>query len=66
MPSTLETLLTEYEVARLLKVSVATIRRRRLLRQSPEWIKIGASVRYAPESIKKLIDSGSHYPGKTR
>jgi predicted DNA-binding transcriptional regulator AlpA len=55
--STLETLLTEHEVARLLKVSVATIRRRRLLKQPPTWIKIGASVRYTPESISAFLKS---------
>ncbi len=55
--STLETLLTEHEVARLLKVSVATIRRRRLLKQPPTWIKIGASVRYTPYSISAFLKS---------
>lgn len=52
----LETLLTEQEVAKLLKVSVATIRRRRLFRQPPEYLKIGASVRYRREAIQRLID----------
>jgi predicted DNA-binding transcriptional regulator AlpA len=50
-------LLTEHEVARLLKVSVATIRRRRLFRQPPDFVKIGASVRYKREAIQRLIDS---------
>jgi predicted DNA-binding transcriptional regulator AlpA len=54
-PNTLEELLTEHDVSRLLKVSVATIRRRRLLRQPPEWLKIGASVRYTRASIERLI-----------
>lgn len=54
----LETLLTEYQVAHLLKVSVATIRRRRLLRQPPDFVKIGASVRYRREAIERLIASG--------
>ncbi len=57
MDTTIETLLNEHEVAGLLKVSVATIRRRRLFRQPPEWVKIGASVRYRPEAIKRLIES---------
>jgi predicted DNA-binding transcriptional regulator AlpA len=52
------TLLTEIEVARLLNLSVATIRRRRLLRQPPNWVKIGGSVRYRPEAIERLIASG--------
>jgi hypothetical protein len=53
--SPLQELLTEREVARLLKVSVATIRRRRLLRQPPTWLKIGALVRYRREAIQLLI-----------
>jgi hypothetical protein len=50
-----EELLTEHDVARILKLSVATIRRRRLLRQPPTWIKIGASVRYKPSSIAAFL-----------
>jgi predicted DNA-binding transcriptional regulator AlpA len=52
---TIEPLLTEKEVARLLNVSVATIRRRRLARQSPEWVKFNGSVRYRPEAIRRFI-----------
>jgi hypothetical protein len=55
----LEALMTEYEVARLLNVSVATIRRRRLLRQPPAALKIGASVRYKPETIRRFVESGN-------
>ncbi len=54
----LETLLTEHQVAELLKVSVATIRRRRLFRQPPDFVKIGASVRYRREAIQRLIEAG--------
>jgi len=57
----LETLLTEHQVAELLKVSVATIRRRRLLRQPPDFVKIGASVRYRREAIQRLIESGEQH-----
>lgn len=53
----MEALLNEREVAALLKVSVATIRRRRLFRQPPNWVKLGASVRYRPESIRHLIET---------
>jgi predicted DNA-binding transcriptional regulator AlpA len=52
----LETLLTEHQVAELLKVSVATIRRRRLFRLPPDFVKIGASVRYRREAIQRLIE----------
>lgn len=58
--STVETLLTEREVAMLLKLSVATIRRRRLFRMPPEFIKIGSSVRYSQDSVRKLIENGKY------
>jgi hypothetical protein len=54
-------LLTEEDVARLLKVSVATIRRRRYLRQPPTWLKIGALVRYRREAINRLIESSEQH-----
>jgi predicted DNA-binding transcriptional regulator AlpA len=54
----LEALLDEFQVAELLKVSVSTIRRRRLLKQPPDPVKIGASVRYTPSSIQSLIERG--------
>lgn len=56
-----EELLTEHEVALLLKVSVATIRRRRLFRQPPNFVKIGASVRYRREAIQRLIESAEQH-----
>jgi predicted DNA-binding transcriptional regulator AlpA len=58
-----EELLTEQDVAKLLKVSVATIRRRRLFRQPPDFIKIGASVRYRRAAIERLIDSAEQHMG---
>jgi predicted DNA-binding transcriptional regulator AlpA len=60
--NTNEGLLNEHEVAQLLRVSVATIRRRRLIRQPPEWLKIGASVRYRPEAVDRLIESSTCSP----
>jgi hypothetical protein len=51
----LEQLLTEHDVAKILKVSVATVRRRRLLKQPPTWIKIEASVRYTTQSISAFL-----------
>ena len=53
----LQELLTEKDVAKLLRVSVATIRRRRLFRQPPDFLKIGADVRYRREAIQRLIES---------
>ena len=59
----LETLLTEHQVAELLRVSVATIRRRRLLQQPPDFVKLGASVRYRRETIQRLIESAEQHMG---
>ena len=61
----LEKLLTEVEVAKILNVSVATIRRRRLLKQPPTWLKIGALVRYRREAINRLIE-GAEQPKEAR
>lgn len=55
VPKNLIHLLNEHEVAAMLGVSVATVRRWRLLRTGPVYIKIGASVRYAPESLAQFI-----------
>ena len=53
--NTLETLLNEHDVAAILKISVASVRRRRLRHQPPDFLKIGASVRYSRQSIERLI-----------
>ena len=53
----LETLLIEHEVARLTGISVASLRRRRLLRQAPGFLKLGASVKYRPSTIRAWLDS---------
>jgi predicted DNA-binding transcriptional regulator AlpA len=57
MATTLESLLDENEVARTLHVSLATIRRWRLLRIGPPFLKIGASVRYRPDDISAWLAS---------
>jgi predicted DNA-binding transcriptional regulator AlpA len=57
LPNKLTHLLNEREVAQLLSVSVATIRRWRLLHQGPRFLKISASVRYRPEDIDAWLDS---------
>jgi predicted DNA-binding transcriptional regulator AlpA len=48
---TLEALLTEHDVARITGLSVASVRRWRLLRQGPRYLKIGSAVRYRPEDV---------------
>lgn len=56
-----ENLLTEHQVAEILKVSVSTIRRRRLFRQPPDFVKLGASVRYRREAISRLVRSSEQH-----
>ena len=55
--STLETLLNEHDVARITGLSVATVRRWRLLRRGPKYIKIGAAVRYHPQDFAAWLAS---------
>ncbi|MBZ5634103.1 MAG: helix-turn-helix domain-containing protein [Acidobacteriia bacterium] len=55
--NTLETLLTEHDVAHITGLSVASIRRWRLLRQGPRFLKLGASVRYKPEDLNAWLAS---------
>jgi len=56
-PSTLETLLNEHAIARITGLSLASVRRWRLLRQGPRFLKIGAAVRYRPEDITAWLES---------
>jgi predicted DNA-binding transcriptional regulator AlpA len=52
------TLLNEHDVARITGLSVATIRRWRLLRQGPRFIKVsGSAVRYRAEDVKAYLDT---------
>jgi predicted DNA-binding transcriptional regulator AlpA len=55
--NTLEALLNEHDVARITGLSVASIRRWRLLHQGPKYIKIGAAVRYKPEDVSAWLES---------
>jgi predicted DNA-binding transcriptional regulator AlpA len=55
--TSLETLMTEHDVARVTGLSVASVRRWRLLRQGPKYLKIGAAVRYKPEDISAWLES---------
>jgi hypothetical protein len=52
-------LLDEHEAAELLHLSVACLRRRRLLRQEPVWIKIGRAVRYSPRDIQVFLTANT-------
>ncbi len=53
----IDALLNEYDVARILGMSVASVRRWRLLRQGPKYLKIGAAVRYKSEEISAWLES---------
>ena len=53
----IETLLNEHDVARITGLSVASVRRWRLLRLGPKYIKIGAAVRYKPEDISAWLET---------
>ncbi len=55
--NTLETLLNEHDVARVTGLSVASVRRWRLLRQGPKYLKINSAVRYKAEDISAWLES---------
>ena len=51
----LDSLMTEIEVAKYLNVSVASIRRWRLLQRGPKFYKVGSLVRYRREDLEDWI-----------
>ena len=53
----METLLTEEDVATQLHVSIASLRRWRLERRGPQFIKVGSLVRYRPEELEAWLAS---------
>ena len=53
-----EGLVNEHEAARLLGLSVKTLRRWRWAGRPPAFIKIGRAVRYDPAVIEGLIAAG--------
>lgn len=55
--NTLETLLNEHDVALITGLSVASVRRWRLLKQGPRYLKIGAAVRYKAEDVSAWLES---------
>ena len=50
-------LLNEHDVAHRTGVSVASVRRWRILKRGPRYLKIGAAVRYRPEDVAGWLDS---------
>ena len=55
--STPDALLNEHDVARITGLSVASVRRWRLLRQGPQYLKIGSAVRYRSQDIAAWLDT---------
>jgi predicted DNA-binding transcriptional regulator AlpA len=49
--NSIDNLLNEFDIARITGMSVATVRRWRLLRQGPKCLKLGSAVRYRPEDV---------------
>lgn len=54
----LDELLSERTAARKLGVSPSTLKRRRQLRQPPQFVKIGARVFYRVRDLQELIEQG--------
>jgi len=50
-------LLTESDVAERLRVSLALVRRWRLEKRGPTFVKVGALVRYRPEDLESWVSS---------
>jgi excisionase family DNA binding protein len=50
-------LMTENEVSKRLNVSVASLRRWRLLRRGPAFVKVGSLVRYSADDLDAWLAS---------
>ncbi len=63
-------LLTEEQVAKQLSVSVASLRRWRLLNRGPKFLKVGSLVRYRPDDVERwlgeLPTGGESLPGLSK
>jgi predicted DNA-binding transcriptional regulator AlpA len=53
----LEELLDEHDVARVTGLSVASVRRWRLVKQGPQYLKIGSAVRYRPQDVSAWLET---------
>jgi excisionase family DNA binding protein len=49
--------LTEKEVAKQIKVSLASLRRWRLLQRGPRFLKIGGLVRYRADDLEQWLET---------
>jgi predicted DNA-binding transcriptional regulator AlpA len=67
--NSLQELLTEHDVARLTGLSIASVRRWRLLRQGPCYLKLGSAVRYKSDDFAAWLESrpcGGGHQGHTQ
>ncbi|WP_394766370.1 helix-turn-helix transcriptional regulator [uncultured Paludibaculum sp.] len=55
-PPETDRIVTEIEVATLARVSLATVRRWRLLRQGPPYRKVGSLVRYHQAEVQQWLE----------
>ena len=53
----IDALLNEHDVARITGLSVASVRRWRLLQQGLKYIKINSAVRYKTEDVRTWLES---------
>jgi predicted DNA-binding transcriptional regulator AlpA len=53
----LQSLLNEHDIARITGLSVASIRRYRLIGQGPKFLKLNSAVRYRAEDLKAWLES---------
>lgn len=53
-------LINEHDVARLTGMSVATVRRWRLFKRGPQYLKLGSAVRYKPSDVAAWLNSRPH------
>jgi hypothetical protein len=51
-------LVNEYGAAEILGLKVSTLRRWRWAGCGPEYVKLGASVRYDPRALAEFVDAG--------
>jgi predicted DNA-binding transcriptional regulator AlpA len=55
--NTLAELLNEHDVARITGLSVASVRRWRLFKSGPKYLKIGSAVRYRAEDVRAWLEA---------
>ena len=56
-PTSQPEMLDDLQVAKYLRMSVASVRRWRVLRQGPKFFKIGSAVRYRKADLDAWLDS---------